>query len=63
MPPRNPRLSEIADQAKIEPKPAKLNNDAVREKTEITGQVKDAKASDLTNQPKREPKTRSGNAR
>jgi len=63
LPPRNPRVTEIADQPKIEPSSAKPTTEAVHQKSETTGQVKDAKASDLTDQSKPETKTRSGHPR
>jgi uncharacterized membrane protein YeaQ/YmgE (transglycosylase-associated protein family) len=63
LPPRNPRVPEIADQAKIEPQPAKPSTDGVNEKSDTAGQPKDAKATDLPAQVKPETKTRSGNGR
>jgi hypothetical protein len=43
-------VAEIADQAKVEPQPAKPSTDAAPEKSETAGQVKDAKATGLTDQ-------------
>jgi uncharacterized membrane protein YeaQ/YmgE (transglycosylase-associated protein family) len=64
LPPRNPRLPEIADQATIVPlPPAKPGSETVYEKSETTGQLKDAKAVDVPDQPKPESKTRSGSGR
>jgi uncharacterized membrane protein YeaQ/YmgE (transglycosylase-associated protein family) len=64
LPPRNPRVPEIAEQATSVPlPPAKPGSDAMREKSETAGQAKDAKATDLADQPKPETKTRSGNGR
>ena len=63
LPPRNPRVPEIADQAKIEPQPAKPGTEAVHEKSETTGELKGAKAIDLADQLKPEKKTRAGSDR
>jgi len=45
LPPRNPRVPEIADKATVDPQPAKLGTDAGHEKSEAAP-VKDAKATD-----------------
>ena len=64
LPPRNPRVPEIAEQATVVPlPPAKPGSDAMREKSETAGQLKDAKATDLADQPKPEKRTRSGSGR
>lgn len=63
LPPRNPRVPEIADQVTVVPQPAKPSTEAVHEKSETTGQLKDAKAPDLTGQLKPGTKTKSGNGR
>jgi uncharacterized membrane protein YeaQ/YmgE (transglycosylase-associated protein family) len=63
LPPRNPRVPEIADRATVEPQPTKLRSGTVNEKSETPGQVKDAKAIDLAEQPKPETTARSGNGR
>jgi uncharacterized membrane protein YeaQ/YmgE (transglycosylase-associated protein family) len=52
LPPRNPRVPEIADQARAEPHPAKASTDVVQEKSETVGQAKDAKAADPARQRK-----------
>jgi hypothetical protein len=62
LPPRNPRVPEIADKATVDPQPAKLGTDAGHEKSEAAP-VKDAKASDLAEQPKPEAATRPGSVR
>jgi len=59
LPPRNPRVPEIAE-AKIDPQPAKASAEAVHEKSETTGQLKDAKAANPADQPKTEKKARAG---
>ncbi len=63
LPPRNPRVPEIADQATIEPQPAKPVTEPMHEKSETTGELKDAKATDVADQLKPEKKTRSGSGR
>jgi uncharacterized membrane protein YeaQ/YmgE (transglycosylase-associated protein family) len=63
LPQPNPRLLEIADKAAVEPQPAKLASGAGPEKSETAGQAKDAKATDLAEQPKSETTTRSGKGR
>jgi hypothetical protein len=63
LPPRNPRLLEIADKAAVEPQPAKPSTGTGPEKSETVGQVKDAKGTDLAEQPKSETTTRSGKGR
>ena len=64
LPPRNPRVPEIAEQPTVVPlPPAKPGSDAVHEKSETTGQLKDAKATDLADELKPEKKTRSGSGR
>jgi len=62
LPPRNPRVPEIADKATVDPQPAKLGTDAGHEKSEAAP-VKDAKATDLAEQPKPEAATRPGSVR
>jgi hypothetical protein len=63
LPPRNPRVPEIADKATVDPQPAKPSTAAVHEKSETPDQVKDAKATDLAEQLKPETKARPGKAR
>lgn len=64
LPPRNPRVLEIAEQATVVPlPPAKPGSEAVHEKTETAGELKDAKAIELIDQPKPETKTRPGTGR
>ena len=63
LPPRNPRVPEIADKATVDPQPAKPSTAAVHEKSETPDQVKDAKATDLAEQLKPETKARSGKGR
>jgi len=62
LPPRNPRVPEIADKATVDPQPAKPGTDAGHEKTEAAP-LKDAKATDLAEQPKPEAATRPGSVR
>jgi hypothetical protein len=64
LPPRNPHVPEVADQTAAVPlPPAKPGSEAVHEKGETTGQLKDAKETDPADQPKPESKTRSGSGR
>ncbi len=63
LPPRNPRVPEIADNATVEPQVAKPSTEAVHGKSETAAQVKDAKATDLAGQPKPETTTRPGSGR
>jgi uncharacterized membrane protein YeaQ/YmgE (transglycosylase-associated protein family) len=70
LPPRNPRVPEIADKATAESHPAKPSTDGAHEKKETADPVKDAKATDVAEQPKSEAdqpksqtKPRSGNGR
>jgi uncharacterized membrane protein YeaQ/YmgE (transglycosylase-associated protein family) len=70
LPPRNPRVPETADKATAESQPAKPSTDGAHEKKETADPVKDAKATDVAEQPKSEAeqpksqtKSRSGNGR
>jgi uncharacterized membrane protein YeaQ/YmgE (transglycosylase-associated protein family) len=63
LPPRNPRVSEIADKATAEPQPAKPSTDAGHEKNETAVPLKDAKATDLAEPPKPETTTRPAGGR